>query len=632
MIPRTDDLFKWAEYYLKLGFSVIPLREGKLPAVAWKEFQERRADRFELMKWFAGSGWGIALVCGKVSGNLVRIDFDDPKDYEDLKSQIPPEAPVFRSQRQGGGFGVLMLSTVPVPTLPQKTFKDRPKVEVRGEGSITVLPPTPGYKWLRLKEVPQLDVSQWMKQTLGFDLKDREEMVRSVGASADTELDKLLRETGEGERSNNLVKIAGMLRARGIDIDTATQVMQINFDEHWPQADMDWPEAERVFRGAFRRYQHEGVRITDRRTGMVDDGSEEDDEGVEAVFIEDIKPPTETSVLIEKLALRGQEGNTIIGAAAKMGKTSLILDGCVSATRGEPVWGLLAVSHPLRIAYIDQERKFNQIRENQIMMEQAIGTPRARALLMLTQTTGQFQVDHKRTMTKLMNQLREFCPDLVVLDGWGWFVNHRDSDPDYVRPAMAWVKSMRTELDCATIIIHHFKKTQYASGREVNEVDSLDRIAGMKRLVDQAQTAYVYTTVPGYDTFNLLTGRTNKPQWDPPKIVIDYDHTTLTHKALSAEEGQDLFDADTYKELWGKESSESRRVKGMINTIRNRMGKDGVLRQAELAKLLGVDPSQVSRWYSGRQTPGGASMDKINELYRKAKEMPLKRARMPKRR
>ena len=623
--PKTNDLFRWAEYYLSLGCSVIPLREGKLPAVAWKEFQTRKATRVELMKWFTGSGWGMAIVCGKVSENLVRIDFDDPKDYEALKGRLPTDAPVFRSQRAGGGYGCLMRSAEPVPTLPQKTFKDRPKVEVRGEGSITVVPPTPGYTWLKFEQVPQLHVHRWLKDVLDFDLFNREQLAKSVGTSATDELQMMLRETGEGERSNNLTKIAGMLRARGLDLETAVVVMEHNFEEHWPHDGMDWDEAKRIFEGAFRRYEHEGVRVTGRKA--LDMANDEDEgEGVEVRLIEDIKPQSANPVLIDHLVLAGEAGNTVIAAPAKMGKTSVIEDACITATRGDLVWGMFTVARPLKIAYIDQERKFDQMKENQELMSTVIGQPAPGMLFLLTQKTGQFQIDHRKALEGLWDAIAKIRPDLVVIDGWGWFVGHKESDPDYVRPALAWTKKLRQEFNCATIIIHHFKKTQYASGREITEADSLDRIAGLKRLVDQAQTALVYTSIVGYDTFNLLSGRTNRPAWDPPKIVIDYDHTTLTHRAIGAEEGRELFDPEMYRELWGKESTESRRIKGMMNIVRHRFGWT----QTDMARELGVDKSQVSRWYSGRQNPNGDSMARLVELYRKAKEIPRSQGKMPK--
>jgi len=628
MAPKTNDLFKWADFYLSIGCSVIPLREGKLPAVQWKEFQERKAERTELMKWFVDSGWGMAIVCGKVSGNLVRIDFDDPADYAELKSKFPI-TPTFKSQRKGGGYGMLLRSTETVPLLPQKTFKDYPKLEVRGEGGITVVPPTPGYEWLgQFTAIKRTNVHEMLKKMFGFDLYNRDKVARSVESSASDELAMLLKDTQEGERSNNLVRIAGMLRARGIDLETGLEIMEHNFDEHWPQEGMDWTEARETFEKAWQRYEHEGVRYgKGSRASAV---NEDEDEEVQFRRLSEIKKPTESAVLIDRLVLAGEAGNTVVAAPAKQGKTSLILDACISATKGEPVWGLLPVLRALKIAYIDQERKFEQIRENQIMMSSVIGEPDDDKFRLVTQRTGQFEMGHA-VMDRLRLRLEEFRPDVVVIDGWGWLVGHRASDPEYVKPALAWLKAVRQSIGCATIVIHHFKKAQFASRGDHGEIaDILDQIEGLKRLVDQAQTALVYVPIIGYDTFNLLDGRTNKPSWDPPKTVIDYDHTTLTHRAISADEGAELFDPDTYKNLWGTASAESRQVKGMLNTIRNRLRPEPMT-QAELAARIGIDRAQISRWYSGRQNPSKEAMEKLVELYREAKEKPLKASRMPRR-
>jgi DNA-binding transcriptional regulator YiaG len=625
MVPKTKDLFKWAEFYTGLGFSVIPLREGKLPAIAWKEFQERRATKMELMKWFTGTGWGMAIVCGKVSGNLCRLDFDDPSDYSSgVCAKLP--YPTFRSQRQGGGYGILLRSTTVVPTLPQKTFASYPKLEVRGEGSITVVPPTPGYEWLP-QSMPEsfapLDVPLLLKSVFNFDLSNRDRLARSVEASAKDELSKLLRETETGERDNNLVKIASMLRARGLDLETSLDVMEKNFEEHWPHDGMSWDEARSTFESAFRRYAHEGVRFNGQVPVSKWADDEDDDEVIVRHLSEIRKKSDGDTVLIDKIVCAGELGNTVIAAPTKVGKTSLLLDLSITASRGEPVWGMLRVTKPLRIAYVDQERKADQILESIDLMAQVIGVADDANLIILTQKSGDFNIGHQKTLTRLYAALVKFRPDLIIIDGWAWFCQD-PSDPDKVRQALSWLKKVRQELGCASIIVHHFKKTQYSSGRAVSE-DPLDRIAGMKRLSDQAHTALTYLEIPGYDTFNLMAGKTNKSSWDPERMVIDYDHTTLTHRVVSADEGKELFDPDTYRELWGRESDESRLVKGMLNTIRHRNGWN----QNQVAEALHVDKSQVSRWYSNRQSPSGEVMLRLKALYKKSKEIPFHAAKMP---
>ena len=59
---------------------------------SWEEYQRRIATDEELRRWFSdGRQTNIGIVCGKVSGNLVVVDFDSEdafnRFYEDNSSQ-----------------------------------------------------------------------------------------------------------------------------------------------------------------------------------------------------------------------------------------------------------------------------------------------------------------------------------------------------------------------------------------------------------------------------------------------------------------------------------------------------------------------------------------------------------------
>lgn len=95
-----------------------------------------------MKQWFEPGPQGIGIICGKVANNLFRIDIDNPDDLERLKDRLPKGAPIFKSQRPGGGYGVLLRSTTPIPKLPEGTFKHFPRLGINGEGSYTVVPRT----------------------------------------------------------------------------------------------------------------------------------------------------------------------------------------------------------------------------------------------------------------------------------------------------------------------------------------------------------------------------------------------------------------------------------------------------------------------------------------------------------
>ena len=71
-----ENLIDTAAAYIDAGLSAIPTAADKRPACAWKAFTGRKMSAREIEAFFARAE-GIGIVCGKVSGNLELLDFDD---------------------------------------------------------------------------------------------------------------------------------------------------------------------------------------------------------------------------------------------------------------------------------------------------------------------------------------------------------------------------------------------------------------------------------------------------------------------------------------------------------------------------------------------------------------------------
>ena len=71
-----NTLITTAGAYAHSGLSVIPTAADKRPTCAWKPFTERIMSDREVEVNFKSAG-GIGIVCGRVSGNLELLDFDD---------------------------------------------------------------------------------------------------------------------------------------------------------------------------------------------------------------------------------------------------------------------------------------------------------------------------------------------------------------------------------------------------------------------------------------------------------------------------------------------------------------------------------------------------------------------------
>ena len=159
-----SEFLKAALLYLKLGFSVIPIRaREKKPLLAWEEYQNRRATEEEIKAW--RSRWpdsNIGLTTGEVSG-LVVFDLDSIEAKDKFKELIPDYdlATVPRS-RTGKGWQLFFKH-------PGTPIRNRagiiPGLDVRGDGGYVVVPPSihPNGKVYRWEipingELPELPV------------------------------------------------------------------------------------------------------------------------------------------------------------------------------------------------------------------------------------------------------------------------------------------------------------------------------------------------------------------------------------------------------------------------------------------------------------------------------------------
>jgi len=185
LISRSSLLQVALEYH-RGGFSVFPIEPGtKKPAVingrrlAWEQFQQRRPTEEEIEVLFGQNDpGGIAVVCGKVSGGLIVVDFDGDewdKAYDRFFRAFP-ELEKTRKFSTGSGH---INSCFRCPDIPKnltrivRKFADiDAEVELRANAHYVLVPPSlhpcgRRYEWLN-PEDPILELS----------LEELEEMIR----------------------------------------------------------------------------------------------------------------------------------------------------------------------------------------------------------------------------------------------------------------------------------------------------------------------------------------------------------------------------------------------------------------------------------------------------------------------
>ncbi|HZL37857.1 MAG TPA: bifunctional DNA primase/polymerase [Tepidisphaeraceae bacterium] len=69
------------------GLSVIPINQEKRPAGTWKVYQSIIASEQLVTQW-ASNRNAFAVVCGKVSGSLLVLDFDAAEAFESWRAIV----------------------------------------------------------------------------------------------------------------------------------------------------------------------------------------------------------------------------------------------------------------------------------------------------------------------------------------------------------------------------------------------------------------------------------------------------------------------------------------------------------------------------------------------------------------
>jgi hypothetical protein len=149
MINSEKLMSQWAEKYLSLGWSLIPLRtRTKEPLIPWTEFQKRKATMMEISQWLNKyPQMNIGVVTGQISG-IVVVDLDG-KEGNSFGLQNHVISPCI--SLTGNGKQVFYKWTEHVGNSVKKLA---PGVDIRGDGGYVVLPPSihpngKRYRWER---------------------------------------------------------------------------------------------------------------------------------------------------------------------------------------------------------------------------------------------------------------------------------------------------------------------------------------------------------------------------------------------------------------------------------------------------------------------------------------------------
>jgi hypothetical protein len=140
---QTGDCFTAALAYQQQGLSVLPLK-GKRPSLfSWTEYQSRSASEDEIKGWWRdGLLQNVGIVCGKVSNNLVVIDFDGLAAYSAFTTLYLALAETFTVMTGSGQGMQVYLYVDNLPATAKAVSTPIGNIELRSDGSQVVAPPS----------------------------------------------------------------------------------------------------------------------------------------------------------------------------------------------------------------------------------------------------------------------------------------------------------------------------------------------------------------------------------------------------------------------------------------------------------------------------------------------------------
>jgi hypothetical protein len=163
-------MIETARRYLALGFSAIPVPladaryDGKVPALAWREYQTRLPTDDEVCAWFADRPTNIAIVTGAVS-DLVVVDMDSPAARTFATRKLPYTPWQIRTAKGFHAYyrhpGVRVANRARI-----RTQDGRLALDVRGDGGYVIAAPSlhasgTRYTWAGDWTVPRSDVPRF---------------------------------------------------------------------------------------------------------------------------------------------------------------------------------------------------------------------------------------------------------------------------------------------------------------------------------------------------------------------------------------------------------------------------------------------------------------------------------------
>lgn len=551
--------------YDEQGWFVIPTDpEAKKPyfGFTYKDrYGDNRPTREEVASWpeWRAKGVRLGTRTGAVSGVIV-LDCDSKEAHAFIKAQGHPVGPMVQSPRKGGGLHLYFRH----PGFYVKNavgFAGVEGLDLRGDYGIAVLPPSldhntgRAYEWIIFpEEVPVPECPAWLIELL----ENRANFKEPI------DVPTILSGIPEGQRDNELNRLAGKLRQMNVPEDVAISMIELAASRCSPP--FDEAQARAKVKRTYAHYKP-GDDAATLDTSSKPSRNDKPPEVLETFSLADLMQEEFPPV---NWAVHGllPEGTMLFAGKPKMGKSWLALGVCISIATGGKALGEyeVEVGDVLYLALEDQPRRLRS-RAAELLKSELAGPLSPSRLDLVTRA--------KRLDGGLIEQIEGWLrarPEarLVVIDTLGSVrggsIDRRTLyEQDY--EVGAKLTRLAGEHAICILIIHHLKKG--------DAEDPLDMISGSTGLTGGMDGSMVLTRTRS--AADGILKAVHRDLEDDPEIAL---------VRVEKDEGWWKYAGEGEEYRMGKER---RRI---LDALAN---ADGPLKPIQIAEELGEPTQNVSK-------------------------------------
>jgi len=215
------------------GLNLVPVEPfAKKVAIPWRHYQENKSTKEQWEEWFIKNNYGLAVVCGRTSENLVIIDCDKKeiakRVFGKTAKELAQETFVVETGSKKGHYQIYYKADYPVKG--KKFHNLGIPLEILGQGNIAVFPPSWHPSGNRYEAVNvTTPVATWHGDIVeeiydylerAFGKKFKADKLRET-----INIDKLLHGVEEGFRDEAAIRIASWYRQAEVPEEDAEKLL-----------------------------------------------------------------------------------------------------------------------------------------------------------------------------------------------------------------------------------------------------------------------------------------------------------------------------------------------------------------------------------------------------------------------